>query len=51
MDTLVCHCFEYTVSDIESDFETNGRSTIMEKIAAEKKIGVCQCVIKNPKGR
>jgi hypothetical protein len=36
MDDFVCYCFEYTVFDIERDFKNNGRSTIMERIAAEK---------------
>jgi copper chaperone CopZ len=51
MDDLICYCFEYTRDDIEQDFIKNGRSLIMEKIAAEKKTGRCDCAIKNPKGR
>jgi hypothetical protein len=50
-DSLVCYCFEYTKDDIEQDFTKNGRSLIMEKIAAEKKAGSCDCATKNPKGR
>lgn len=48
---FVCYCFEYTKYDIEQDFIKNGRSLIMEKIAAEKKAGACDCANKNPKGR
>ena len=51
LDGLVCYCFGYTVNDIEQDFVKNERSLIIEKIAAEKKAGGCDCVNKNPKGR
>ena len=51
LDDLVCYCFGYTVNDIEQDFVKNERSLIIEKIAAEKKAGGCDCVNKNPKGR
>lgn len=51
MNDLVCYCFRYTKYDIEQDFITNGRSLIMERIAAEKKAGACDCANKNPKGR
>jgi hypothetical protein len=51
MQELVCYCFGYTASEIERDVALNGRSTIMEKILAEKKTGGCQCADKNPKGR
>jgi copper chaperone CopZ len=51
LDDLVCYCFGYTVNDIEQDFIKNQRSLIIEKIAAEKKVGGCDCVNKNPKGR
>jgi hypothetical protein len=51
MDDMICYCFNYTAADIERDVLTNGRSTIMEKILSEKKIGGCQCADKNPKGR
>ena len=51
MKNYVCWCFEYTAADIEADVLANaGRSTIMERIIAEKKAGVCQCADKNPKG-
>ncbi len=47
----VCYCHGYTVADIIRDFATNGRSTILEKIAAAKKAGGCDCASKNPQGR
>ena len=51
MSHLVCYCFEYTTEDIKQDFSVNGRSLIMEKIMAAKKMGACQCAIKNPSGQ
>ncbi len=50
-DVLICHCFNYTKKQIENDYVENGRSTILEKIASEKKAGGCTCAIKNPKNR
>jgi len=50
-EKLVCYCFGYTAEDIAKDAIRNGRSVIMERIAAEKKVGGCNCSEKNPKGR
>jgi copper chaperone CopZ len=50
-EELVCYCFGFTRANIEQDFLRNGRSLILEKIAAEKKAGGCDCAHKNPKGR
>jgi copper chaperone CopZ len=50
-DELVCYCFGYSRKDIETDFILHHRSLILEKIAAEKKAGGCDCANKNPKGR
>jgi len=51
MDQQICYCFGYTVADLEKDIEERGSSTIMARIAAEKKAGACRCAEKNPKGR
>ncbi|MBV5327253.1 MAG: hypothetical protein JZU65_06365 [Chlorobium sp.] len=51
MEDTICYCFGYTTSDIEQDVVMNGKSTIIERIISEKKIGGCQCAIKNPEGR
>jgi hypothetical protein len=48
---LICYCFGYSEEDIHQDFLENGKSTIMEKIQIEKKLGSCQCATKNPKGK
>ncbi len=50
-DELVCYCFAYTRSDIERDYVKNGRSTIIERIASEKKAGGCHCAETHPQGR
>ena len=47
---LVCYCFGYTAEDIRQDFIRNGRSLVIEKIQAAKRLGGCQCAVKNPKG-
>ena len=47
----ICYCFEYSREEIEQDFLKHGRSKIMDKIAAEKKMGACECTTKNPRGR
>jgi len=48
---LMCYCFEYTRKDIEQDVIKNSRSTIMEKIKAEKTSGGCDCATQNAKGQ
>ncbi len=50
MSENICFCFDYTEEDIRNDIDKNGKSTIMERIMAEKKKGGCQCKTKNPKG-
>lgn len=50
MNDLICYCFTYTESDIKSDIITNKKSTILERIKAEKKANACECKTKNPKG-
>jgi hypothetical protein len=51
MKDLICYCFGYSRKDIEQDFIKHGRSNIMLKITAEKKMGACGCTTKNPAGR
>jgi hypothetical protein len=50
MHEIICYCFGYTRADIARDLRENGRSTILERIAAAKRLGTCQCATKNPKG-
>ncbi len=48
---LVCFCFEHSVSDVEADLATHGRSTIRESIKAACKAGEDDCLHENPQGR
>jgi len=48
---IICYCFGHSVQDLRDDILRNGRSLIMERIAAEKKAGACDCATRNPKGR
>ena len=47
---IICYCFNHTRGEIEHDCLKNGRSLILEKITDAKRLGVCQCATKNPKG-
>ncbi len=51
MEKLICYCFNYTESNVEADILKNKKSTIEERIKAEKKAGACECTIKNPTGK
>ncbi|MDZ7580483.1 MAG: hypothetical protein U5R30_07660 [Deltaproteobacteria bacterium] len=51
MKNLICYCFGYSAEDVRQDFIRNGCSLIMEKIQAAKRLGGCQCAVKNPQGR
>ena len=48
---IICYCFGHSVQDLRNDVLRNGHSLIMERIAAEKKAGGCDCAMTNPKGR
>lgn len=48
---VICHCFGYTLHDLQEDFSKNGKSLIAERILAEKRLGGCQCASKNPSGK
>ena len=50
-DPLICYCFGYTKHDLEEDYACNGKSLIMERIMAEKRLGGCKCASKNPSGK
>jgi hypothetical protein len=49
-DQTICYCFNHSRNDIEQDALRNGRSLILEKITEAKRLGACQCAVKNPKG-
>ena len=49
---LICYCFGYSEEDIIRDVqESNGMSSILERILNEKKKGACRCDITHPLGR
>ena len=50
-EETVCFCFGYKRRDIVDDVAENGRSTILERIAKEKKSGACRCSESHPNGR
>lgn len=51
-DEKICWCFGYRVADLIADYRAhNGRSSILERLIAEKRAGSCDCARKNPKGR
>jgi len=49
-DETICYCFNHTRGEIEEDVLRNGRSLILEKIIEAKRLGACQCTVKNPRG-
>jgi len=49
-EEIICYCFNHTRGDIEEDARRNGRSLILERIIEAKRLGACQCALKNPKG-
>ena len=50
-EELVCYCLGYTREDIREDAAGYGRSTILERIVAASRAGVCHCATSNPRGR
>lgn len=47
---IICYCFNYNRRDIQEDIKRNGRSLILDKIMDAKRLGACQCAVKNPTG-
>jgi hypothetical protein len=47
---IICYCFNHTCADIKRDYLQYGRSLILETIVEAKRLGACQCTLKNPKG-
>ena len=48
---LVCYCFGYSRQDILEDAAGYGRSTIVDRIMAASRAGICNCAASNPQGR
>jgi hypothetical protein len=52
MPDLVCYCFGFSVADVQEDLLRNeGRSSILDRIVAEKKAGTCRCATMHPERR
>ena len=50
-DFPVCHCFNFSKSDIERDIEANGATSIPTTISLYIKQELCLCEIENPSGQ
>lgn len=46
----VCYCFGFTPAMIREELVATGKSTVIERIAAEMKADFCACEIRNPQG-
>lgn len=46
----VCYCFGFTPAMIAEEIQFGGKSTVVERIAAEMKADFCACEIRNPQG-
>ncbi len=46
----VCYCFGFTPTMIRDELAATGKSTVIERIAAEMKSDFCACEIRNPQG-
>jgi hypothetical protein len=46
----LCHCFGFTTAMVREEIEATGKSTVIERIAAEMKSDFCACEIRNPQG-
>jgi hypothetical protein len=52
MSEQICYCYGYTEVDIIADLtKNNGESSIIKKIAYNRKNGLCQCDLKHPEHR
>ena len=45
-----CYCFGFTPTMIRDEIASTGKSTVVERIAAEMKSDFCACEIRNPQG-
>jgi len=47
---FVCYCFRHTPGSIRAELDTQGISTVVERISAGVQAGQCACEIRNPQG-
>lgn len=50
-EALVCYCFLHARSEIESELQHGGTSTLVDRIAVKVRAGECACEVRNPSGR
>ncbi len=46
----VCYCFGFTERMLLEEIEATGKTTILQRIAAEMKADRCACEVRNPQG-
>lgn len=46
----LCYCFGFDTAMVRAEIRATGRCTIPERIAAEMKVDLCACEIRNPQG-
>lgn len=46
----VCYCFHHSPATIGTEWETTGRSTVVEAVETGIQAGRCACEIRNPQG-
>jgi len=46
----VCYCFGFTPAMVREEIQMTGKSTVIERIAAEMKGEFCACEVRNPQG-
>ena len=51
MNRYICYCFKYTEDDIINDIKEHGKSTILERIVAAKRLQQCNCALHHPEKR
>ncbi len=49
-DVFVCYCFRHTPDSIRAEWETTGRSTVIDAVNAGIRAGQCACDVRNPQG-
>jgi len=45
-----CYCFGWTPQKIQAEIAATGRSTLIEQIKAQARVGNCYCEVTNPQG-
>ena len=46
----VCYCFDWTPQKIQAEIDTTGKTTALDQIKPQVKVGNCFCEVTNPQG-